>query len=123
MSNIGSKIIRRIGPVLLLALVLMSAGCTDKDNGIEIKKGGHYSVMIPAEKGDELHIKWNTEGEIQWQLSDDNNTIVPGNPQDIVGFNNVGEEYIKIKQNATYTLTFENLDERKIDIELVWEIK
>ncbi len=123
MSGIEKNTNWRMVPFLLLIIMVFSTGCTDKDGKIEIDKGGDYSVVIPAEKGDVLYIKWETDGNIQWQLSDDNGTIIPGNPQDIVGFNNIGEENIKIQQNATFTLTFDNLDDRAIDIELEWEIR
>ena len=107
--------------MLLLVLVVMSTGCTDKDDTIEIEKGKTYSVAIPAEKGDVLYIKWESDGKIQWQLSDDNDTRLPSQPKFISGSER--EKPLELHQNATYILTFENQDTKTITLQLEWEIR
>jgi len=78
-------------------------------------------LSIPAEKGDLLYIKWEADGELEWQLSDNNDTRLPGQPKFISGSER--EKELELHQNATYTLSFENLDTKTIALDLEWEIR
>ena len=121
MSDFRKKKNGRMVPVLLLILVVFSTGCEDDESKIQIEKGGHYSVDIPAEKGDVLHVKWNADGEMQWQLTDDNDTRVASQPKNTLCVDR--EQEIELQQNATYTLRFDNLDTKTVVLHLEWEIR
>jgi len=109
--------------ILSIILVIMSSGCEEKDDSIEIGPDTPYSIDIKANKGDLLYFKWESSGDLTWQLLDDNDTRVPGIPETIYGSERTGVKEIELFQNATYTLHFACVNEKTISIDLEWELR
>ncbi len=109
--------------VFVIIVCLFTCGCEDNEDGLRLEPGGEHVIHIDAREGDILVLEWRADGEIGWQLSDDNDTAVPGRTELIFGYEIEGREEILLYQNATYRIRFENLAREEIYLTMSWEIR